>query len=83
MTAGLWYTRGKPGVLSRGVWVIGASEASPFLVFNVAILSVCLSVCMYVMDRHDNLLLGLMILYQLSRELHFYVNCCAWAISSK
>ncbi len=27
--------------------IIGASEASPFLVFNVAILSVCLSVCMY------------------------------------
>ncbi len=50
---------------------IGASEASPFLVFNVAILSVC----MYhdVMDRHDNLLLGLMIL------TNFYVNCCAWA----
>ncbi len=29
--------------------LIGASEASPFLVMNVAILSVCLSV----MDRHD------------------------------
>ncbi len=28
--------------------VIGASEASPYLVFNVAILSVCLYVCMYV-----------------------------------
>ncbi len=26
-----------------------------------------------VMDRHDNLLLGLMIL------TNFYVNCCAWA----
>ncbi len=45
--------------------IIGASEASPGLpiVFNVEILSVCL----YhdVMDRHDNLLLRLMILYQL------------------
>ncbi len=34
---------------------------------------VCLSVCLYVpvchMDWHDNLLLGLMILYQLLREL--------------
>ncbi len=59
--------------------LIGASEASPFLVFNVAILSVCmyvciLSVCMYVcmyhhvIDRHDNLLLGLRIL------TNFYVN---------
>ncbi len=27
----------------------------------------------HVMDRHDNLLLGLMIL------TNFYVNCCAWA----
>ncbi len=41
---------------SRNIWssrasihiIIGASEASPFLVFNIAILSVCLSVCMYV-----------------------------------
>ncbi len=36
-----------------------------YLVFNV----VCMSVCLYVMDRHNNLLLGLMILYQLLREL--------------
>ncbi len=49
--------------------IIGASEASPYLVFNVAILSVCMSW----MDRHDNLLLGLVILYQLLRD------CCAWA----
>ena len=47
--------------------IIGASEASPFLVFNVAI---CLSVCMYVCmswttGRHNNFLLGLVILYQL------------------
>ncbi len=35
----------------RVVWgylLIGASEASPYLVFNVAILSVCLYVCMSV-----------------------------------
>ena len=31
--------------------IIGASEASPFLVMNVAILCVCVCVC--VMDRHD------------------------------
>ncbi len=30
---------------------IGASEASPFLVMNVAILSVCVCVC--VLDQHD------------------------------
>ncbi len=30
--------------------IIGASEASPYLVFNVAVLSVCMYVCMYVMD---------------------------------
>ncbi len=58
--------------------IIGASEASPYLVFNAAILSVCLSVsvCTYVcMDgpAHNNLLLGVMILTD------FYVNCCAWA----
>ncbi len=34
---------------------------------------VCMTVCMSWMDRHDNLLLGLMILYQLLRD------CCAWA----
>ncbi len=33
------------------VQIIGASEASPFLVMNVAILCVCVCVC--VMDRHD------------------------------
>ena len=36
-------------VFMHDAWLIGASEASPFLVMNVAILSVC--VC--VMDRHD------------------------------
>ncbi len=57
----------------KRIIIIGASEASPYLVFNVAILSVCLYVCLYVMDRHNILLLGLMILYQLLRD------CCAWA----
>ncbi len=32
----------------HGLIVIGASEASPFLVMNVEILSVCLSVCLCV-----------------------------------
>ena len=44
--------------------IIGASEASPYLVFNVAILSVCHN---YVMDRHNDLLLGLMILADFHR----------------
>ncbi len=50
-------------------YIIGASEASPYLVFNVAILSVCLSVCLYVMDRHNNFLLGLTILTNFHVEL--------------
>ncbi len=33
-------------------YIIGASEVSPFLVCNVEILSVCLCVCLSVMDRH-------------------------------
>ena len=47
------------------VSVIGASEASPYLVFNVAILSVCMY--LYVMDRHNDLVLGLMILADFHR----------------
>ncbi len=51
--------------------IIGASEASPYLVFNVAILSVVETHVMdrHVMDRHNNLVLGLMILTNFHVEL--------------
>ena len=56
--------------------IIGASEASPFLVMNVAILSVCLCVCVCVCVCHGParyLFFVLVTLYQLLRE------SCAWA----
>ncbi len=45
--------------------IIGAGEASPFLVFNVEIMSVCLTV---VMDTGLHTI-GVVIIYQLLSEL--------------
>ena len=55
------------------------SESLPSLHCNFVCMYVRTYVCMYhdVMDRHDNLLLGLMILYQLLRT-RLFTLLSAW-----